>query len=1205
MEHKTELFDLFQKFTTQNECNYLSVPMQTGSGKTYTAVQFMKDFIEDHKKPEDERVYPFKRIVYATGLKNNLPWKDLKEELSEVDFNDHVLVVNSNTDSVEEGYRTCSEYKRRQLDSLDIPSRRELMATLEKLGNAREQLQYSLHLYSDRIPTEDEKRDRTQMIQLARDTLKSAEDNFKQKESEFRKDIRRIFFKEVNRYLSVNSKKPELTELSAEQKVEYARNALMNSIEWKWLEDLYPVSQTSNRNVIFMSVTKLILVYDTIVGPKNLLYNSDFTDNTLFIIDEVDAAKTTIISQLMSNENLRKYRIDPTEMFRAILKALHDKDNHPVNFYEVYGEPDNDRLRKFADDVTKQAEQMALGEQFNLNKRFFLESGESQRYIFHDYRALAISGGLPVYAPKNGKNYLDLDFKGEIDKEVPLERLFASLNRFFSFFASLVRQLAINLKNREEGKGKICPLDMAVRSVLDVFELASIYDQYIELLVQKLNQKKLNERFENDSSFYNLGFRHYEIESSREHSETSKMYQTAYDTTPEKMILQMLSHEGTKLIGISATATIYSVISNFDVNYLYAQDSPCKPYLLSDEDIIKLKEMYRASTCYYDEVLDIEVIPVDQTNTESKDIVGNIRAAYDLDDLIKNAVNRFEARNNKQDGTYIGERYRRFAIAYHEFIEKSNAKYGASPILSELALFTISSKDDDPAFKESTLKEICNIILNNLENKEPDLEEEPLMVLRGKDYFDEDFKKISERLGQGKKVFILSTYQTVGSGQNLQYPVPAGIKTVQTNDFKPSGMKDIDAIYLDGLTNLIPYVRKGQYDQRDEYIYDIEELGERGELTSKEINSYIRSAFDRCAGNMANTSTLKNIESVILTCIRAVAQGVGRITRTNTKNPNVYIFADIALAPYFQRPLERYGALRSIEFEKLYETMHAINMEFKQRKESEECKDIASAKAAKRIDAMLNGIKEKREESIKEYDALGELVLKHPTCESFLDNGIMPSIKVPTFYTRLSKPADRMTYAIGERDKENSYSDVICETKAGNHEVSMSDCNLSRMTRFRIIRDGFKEKGYATGFGLGTFIMAPPTYNRVYKGRLGEVAGRILLEHLGIPYHRMPIEHYEMFDDQLTDDTYIDYKNWNSRENEEKDRVELDKAFSKLSQLGGKKLYIMNIMKPNWDMPPVDSVTRDDMTIIQIPYMLDDTNTMNDKAVSELLKVKK
>ena len=137
MEHKTELFDLFQKFTTQNECNYLSVPMQTGSGKTYTAVQFMKDFIEDHKKPEDESVYPFKRIVYATGLKNNLPWKDLKEELSEVDFNDHVLVVNSNTDSVEEGYRTCSEYKRRQLDSLDIPSRRELMATLEKLGNAR------------------------------------------------------------------------------------------------------------------------------------------------------------------------------------------------------------------------------------------------------------------------------------------------------------------------------------------------------------------------------------------------------------------------------------------------------------------------------------------------------------------------------------------------------------------------------------------------------------------------------------------------------------------------------------------------------------------------------------------------------------------------------------------------------------------------------------------------------------------------------------------------------------------------------------------------------------------------------------------------------------------------------------------------------------------------------------------------------------
>lgn len=741
-------------------------------------------------------------------------------------------------------------------------------------------------------------------------------------------------------------------------------------------------------------------------------------------------------------------------------------------------------------------------------------------------------------------------------------------------------------------------MDMAVRSVLDGFELPSLYDQYIEGLVQKLNQKSRNTRFDNDSTFYNLGFRHYEVESSREHSETSKMYQTAYDTTPEKIMMLLLSHENAKVIGISATATIYSVISNFDVEYLYADDSPCKLYQMSEDELSKLHDMYARATSGYKDNLRIHVVPVNSKAVRVADIIADKKRALEMDELLDDAIRRNRSQNNSNDSGYVKERYIRFAIAYKEFVEKTRPIEGRSPILSELALFNIAVKDD-PSFEESTLKSVCQYVLDDIGGEEPDLVEMPFMVLRGRDKFDESFEMISKRLGEGKKVFIVSTYPTVGSGQNLQYVPAENVKTVKTNEFELSEKKDIDAIYLDNVTQLTPFVRKNEYKDRDEYIYDIEELSERGELTSTEANQCISSAFDLCIGNSTRIISLKQTDSVVLSCIRAIAQGVGRITRTNRKNPDIYIFADTNLAPYFKKPLESYGKLRSIEFEELYREMNKIVVEQKERMRSDESKDVASSKASKRINALLEGINDGRRESIEEYDALGDLVLRYPVCNSFLEGSRFPSIKVPTFYTRLSKPANFMNYQVKEYDRKNSYSDVVTETPDGP-EVSMQDCNLLTMMRYTPLRNKFKEKGYATGFPVGRFIMAPSTYNRIYKGRLGEAAGRILLEELGYTPIRMADEVYERFDDKLKDGIYIDYKNWNTRRDRDEDENEINDAFKKLAELGGKILVIMNIVKPEWDTEPVSTINRDGMRIVQIAYMIDETITINDQAVAIL-----
>lgn len=51
------------------------------------------------------------------------------------------------------------------------------------------------------------------------------------------------------------------------------------------------------------------------------------------------------------------------------------------------------------------------------------------------------------------------------------------------------------------------------------------------------------------------------------------------------------------------------------------------------------------------------------------------------------------------------------------------------------------------------------------------------VVVMDSNRFDEQKKQLIERLQTGEKILILSSYQTLGAGQNLQYPIPNGRKT--------------------------------------------------------------------------------------------------------------------------------------------------------------------------------------------------------------------------------------------------------------------------------------------------------------------------------------------------------------------------------------------------------------------------------------------
>lgn len=79
-----------------------------------------------------------------------------------------------------------------------------------------------------------------------------------------------------------------------------------------------------------------------------------------------------------------------------------------------------------------------------------------------------------------------------------------------------------------------------------------------------------------------------------------------------------------------------------------------------------------------------------------------------------------------------------------------------------------------------------------------------IVFLDGTEYEDKK-SDLVERLGKGEKLFVISVYQTIGAGQNLQYTVPEFLKdqVVKINERRLKNEKDFDAIYLDKPTNLI------------------------------------------------------------------------------------------------------------------------------------------------------------------------------------------------------------------------------------------------------------------------------------------------------------------------------------------------------------------------------------------------------------------
>lgn len=431
-------------------------------------------------------------------------------------------------------------------------------------------------------------------------------------------------------------------------------------------------------------------------------------------------------------------------------------------------------------------------------------------------------------------------------------------------------------------------------------------------------------------------------------------------------------------------------------------------------------------------------------------------------------------------------------------------------------------------------------------------------------------------------------YQTIGAGQNLQYPVPEALKDslVTINDRKLGEEKDFDAIYLDKPSNLIVNL-VDNLEEHDfvKYLYQMEFLQETSELSAEGAIKNIKKAFRTFMFGRRNNEEWANVynrHSVVLMSTRYVIQAIGRICRTNIKSKNIYIFADDRIIENIDVSVVDNRSFNP-EFMKLIE---AIKQRGAKSPEMSSLEDAASLKAVrvnKDINGMLNN--DWTEPKIEHWKKLRELVLTHPTAsQEEADSNFV----IKNFYARL--PAKGNTLFYYQEADFNNISVVFKKDADHDRMVSEQGSKLPELLRIPGVKELFIQNGWACSFKENDYLMTPALWNNIYKGALGEVVGKhIFSTVLNIDLEDIEdVDLFELFDYKVPAcDIYVDFKNWHEGETTDRNQM-LEKIVRKGKKCGCRCAIIANILAGDrWD---ISDVKMDDMRIVSIPALVKESN---------------
>lgn len=1137
---KDYLLDIMQK---QEHGLYLC-ELPTGNGKTFDSAQAMKVFADSVKDNT--------KIIYLTTLNKNLPEEALMAAYgSEELYKRNVLRLRSNFDEVVE-----------KILEIDVP---EDMKT-----DAYFKLCKDVSLYRNAV----DKR------YSDKEYIKELADRITEGDRQLRYEITKL----LKRKFSNKSQR---------------KKAIRNDSKYKWIGKLYPAVFTDDYKIILMSVSKFMKRNSILIDSSYEFLNSDLIENAIIVIDEFDATKDTIQGELI--EKSLAMQEDYIQLFRQIYRTLNPNDfssGMRQAMEEVAKSGSRNTFSTLMDEARKIAEYYHVRLSIKTKEELV---DQRQIFLFNDgsFHTVLKEGTQYIRSTLNEEdNRIDVFFEGKEEffknrnkeKDIVLYSLLREINVFLLHFRLFSIEWAKNymdiINSARDGIVDAMNLENAISTILKRLELTNKQrDMLMGETCQMIRNKR--ELILEDRSFYQVGMEYYEFEDNDSHHDNTNLkFVKVYDT-PEKIMLYLAGKA--TVFGISATAEVDTVIGNYDLRYLKEQlrdKFHNTPSYLKEKTRVALEERWK---CYTDGAISVH-----------GEVISSSIQGFHAEDYCKTFMDvefaRYSANviTNMTDNEYQIIRYCNVLKAMCIFNRDED-------IQSMLYLGMALPKKNNPDMDEGVLQQLFEYAQLTTGQKGGSV-----CFLKG-DNFDQDKKELQQRLSCGEKIFVMSSYQTIGAGQNLQYRIPKGRKIVQlgepTEDDKRFLYKDFDALYLGNITNMtVNTYQDERITSHDllQMLFQIEELYENGELNYYEKDQMLKLAFRSYTGSeQFAVNMLYKQKSVIAQASRMVLQAVGRMCRTFVKNPNIYLFVESELLDKIY-----VGELKKRILPP--EMKVIVDMREKLGKNYLPEENIILNKAEKissvglwTIRRMLS--KDWTEENMQLWELLRELVLQFPTASVYdwQNNEYLQKLYITSgekrnqyIYSQYSDfndvtidfGNDKVAFKNSKRAKIKGNSDEFAI-----YEMSEKESGLQAILRYPGMRAYFEAMGYALRFEINEYLLSPVLFHNIYKGALGEVAGKFILnKELGIELS--PItepDYFEFFDYKLSEDVYVDFKNWKFTYVQERDEIRKD-ILRKLEAIGGKRVYIINIVSDNNYKPS----TIVDQRLVEIPMLIKEDGTV-------------
>ena len=1140
---------LDEKFS-MNQNGLFLCELPTGFGKTYISAQKICEYVLNSKSD--------RRIIFLTTLKKNLPEDDLISFFgSRKLYNEKVLRIRSNFEEVTQ-----------KIPELEIPD--------EFCNDCYNNLFNAVKAYNTAV--KNGVRDKKYIEHLKEEVEKTD----------------RSFRNYITEILKHNF-------LNKEQRLEAVRNDPL----YTWIGKLYPAVFTDDYRVLLMSMDKFLAKNSVLVEPSYDFLKADFISNSIIFIDEFDAAKDTVKRKII--ERSLGMKNDFLVLFRQIQRTI-NSDNMSKELRDAYREAavrKNSRLSFAA--IENEAENIVTKYHTNLSfktvesdvdrkQNFLLSDGSFhtvlQKKLKYTRAHVDKQRNIVGIHFEDKKSYFQNRRKDDIAVYGMLRDINAFLRHFRIFLFEWARQYAKIENSRRQGGSDLMNLKNAVSSILNKLELTATQQ---ELLTGEMCDPIIN-RHQNetipDFSFYQNGFEIYEFEDSDSHNDSTNLNLVKVYDTPEKLLIYLARL--CTVIGISATAEIPTVVGNYNLDCFkeYLGDNFQKtPTEVKERIRNELKENYKE---YENGNIKIHKIIV-KNDYPAKTLTELLREITDEEEISMICVNRI---NSMSVNKYFNYRYCNIFRAMLSFCRTRNIK-------SMLYLGMALPKKNNPEFDEELLRDLFEYANTASGAK---LNADSLFVLRG-DGFDEDKETLLNRLSNGEKIFIMSSYKTLGAGQNLQYPINdtsgfISLRECENERDNRFSSKDIDAIYLADITNLTSntYTSRnfGETDLMN-MLFQVEELYNNGELNFREKTNMIKLAFNSYS-NVREHGIFPNIlyemPSIKMQASKDVIQACGRLCRTFVKNSDIYIFAEEKLLEKIS-PSEMRKRILPPEIEAVAQMSESLGKEYTYNENK--ILNLAETISTKGTYTIMSVLTKKwTSVSMTMWQQLREYALRYPTVSKEIRDS---SRDLQKLYITSGAPQNSYLYS-----QYSDFSDVVIDfsndvisfrnsgrakQKGNTDEVAVYKMNeeesgLPVALKYNGMSDYFTSNGYALGFEPNDYMMSPVLFHNIYKGALGEFAGEFILrQERGIVLK--PItdsDRFEVFDFEMNDGIYVDFKNWKFTYLKDREKVK-EHILNKLDEIGGKRAYVIQLVGHKDFNPSIG----EDERIVEIPGLIDENGT--------------